>query len=318
MNRTIRTVSVVVVALVVVYLGYQLLEPWLNPCEGIFQQSSVTLGTKLDLIKVKGEFAIGKQKIQDLTERSQATALNLKTCCIVLGKTSGDFLRCKEGFDKYDAEINKLATSVKEAEAAKQQGNSEIADQKIAEANEGLKAVDAAAETFTKQVAQIKAKSPAKDPNKTGSVSAADCCRTVANPTLKSLGRVVVAFPKGSNAGATRIDIFKVEDDKKVIAYSYGEIAADLHPGGYVVAVTNKRVKGVEVRAGHDTKIRVGVLRVHAGPTTRVDIFERGAKDLLTYFYGPSDTGLPIGQYEVEVAGQRKPVTIKEDTITEF
>ena len=318
MNRTIRTVSVVVVALVVVYLGYQLLEPRLNPCEGIFQQSSVTLGTKLDLIKAKGEFAIGKQKIQDLTERSQATALNLKACCIVLGKASGDFLRCKEGFDKYDAEINKVATSVKEAEAAKQQGNSQVVAQKVAEANEGLKAVDAAAQTFTKQVAQMKEKSPTDSRKERESVSAADCCRTVANADLKSLGRVVVAFPKGSNAGGARIDIFKAEDDKKVIAYSYGEIAADLHPGGYVVAVTNKRVKGVEVRAGHDTKIRVGVLRMHAGPATRVDIFERGAKDLLTYSYGPGDTGLPIGQYEVEVAAQRTPVTIKEDTITEF
>lgn len=318
MNRTIKIVSVAVVALVLIYFGYEVLKDWLNPCEGVFQQSAVGLNTKLDVIKAKGEFAIGRQKIQDLAERSQETALNLKACCIVLGKVSSEFLRCKEGFDKYDAEINKLATSVKEAEAAKERGESEIAIEKIAEANEGLKTVDAAAQTFTKQVAQIKEKSPAEGRKEKESLSAVDCCRTVANPELKSLGRVIVAFPKGSKVGGTRIDIFKAEDDKKLITYSHERIAADLVPGGYVVAVTNKRVKGVEVRAGHDNKIRVGVLRVHAGPGTRVDIFERGAKDLLTYFHGSHDTGLPIGQYEVEVAGQRAAVTIKEDTITEF
>lgn len=166
MSKTVKTVVVAIVALVVVYLGYQLLERWLNPCEGVFQQSSVSLNTKLDVIKTKGEFAIGRQKIQELAERSQETALNLKACCIVLGKASGDFLRCKEGFDKYDAEINNLATSVKEAEAAKEQGDSDIAVQKIAEANEGLKVIEATAQQFTEQVAQIKGKNKEKPPDK--------------------------------------------------------------------------------------------------------------------------------------------------------
>ena len=219
MNRTIKTVSLAVVALVLIYFGYDLVKDRLNPCEGIFQQSSVTLGTKMDVIKAKGEFAIGRQKIQDLAGRSQEVALNLKACCIVLGKVSSDFLRCKEGFDKYDAEINKVATSVKEAEAAKEQGDSEIAVQKIAEANEGIKVVEASAEQFSKQVAQIKEKPPSERREEKGVVG--DCCRTVANPELKSLGRVIVAFPKDSKAGGTRIDIFKAEDDKKLITYSH-------------------------------------------------------------------------------------------------
>jgi len=194
MSRTIKTVSLAVVALVVVYLGYQLLEPWLYPCEGIFQQSSVTLGTKLDVIKAKGEFAIGRQKIQDLTERSQQVALNLKSCCIVLGKASGDFLRCKEGFDKYDAEINKLATSVKEAEAAKEQGNSETAIQKIAEANEGLKNAETRAQAFAQQVAEIKGKGKEKPSDKRGAQAGAQ-------PTPVTAGYESVhmdAWPDGS------------------------------------------------------------------------------------------------------------------------
>lgn len=166
MSKTVKTLAVAVVALVVIYLGYQLLERWMNPCEGVFQQSSVGLNTKLDLIKTKGEFAIGRQKIQELAERSQETALKLKACCIVLGGSGSDFLRCKEGFDKYAAAISNLATSVKEAEAAKEQGNSDIAVQKIAEANEGLKVVETTAQQFTQQVAQIEGKNKEKPPEK--------------------------------------------------------------------------------------------------------------------------------------------------------
>ena len=165
MNKTIKTVSLVLVALVVVYLGYQLLEPRMNPCEGVFQQSSVTLGTKLDVIRAKGEFAIGRQKIQDLTERSQETALNLKACCIVLGKVSSEFLRCKEGFDKYDAEITKVSASVEEAATAKQRGDTAGANQKIAEAKESVKAVEARAQEFNKQVTEIKEKGKEKPPD---------------------------------------------------------------------------------------------------------------------------------------------------------
>jgi len=165
MNKTIKAVSLVLVALVVVYLGYQLLEPRMNPCEGVFQQSSVTLGTKLDVIRAKGEFAIGRQKIQDLTERSQETALNLKACCIVLGKVSSEFLRCKEGFDKYDAEITKVSASVEEAATAKQRGDTAGANQKIAEAKESVKAVEARAQEFNKQVTEIKEKGKEKPPD---------------------------------------------------------------------------------------------------------------------------------------------------------
>lgn len=173
MSRTIKTVSLAVVALVLIYFGYDLLKDWLYPCEGIFREAAVTLETKLDVIKGKGEFAIGRQKTQDLTGTSREVALNLKTCCIVLGKASGDFLRCKEGFDRYDAEINRLATSVKEAEAAKERGNSEVAVQKIAEANQSVEVAEASAEKIAKQVAEIKGKGKGKEgPSDTGGAQA--------------------------------------------------------------------------------------------------------------------------------------------------
>jgi hypothetical protein len=95
-------------------------------------------------------------------------------------------------------------------------------------------------------------------------------------------------------------------------------MAADLIPGRYLVVVSGRRVEDVEVQAGHNTIIRVGALRVHAGSGARVDVFDPGGKEGLTGFYGAGDVGLPVGQYHVQIAGQRANVAIKENAITEF
>jgi len=309
MNKTIIGISAAIVLLVAIFLAYQIIEPMVNPCDGIFEQSTVSLNTKLDIVKAKGEVLIGRQKIQDLTERSQQMALNLKSCCIVAGHTTSDFLRCKEEFERYDAEINRVAKSLIETEAARQQGNTAVANQKIVEITEGLKAVETSSQEFTTQVNEIKRASLHGAQEESFTI--------VANPELRSLGRIVVAFPNGSKA-SSRIDIFKPGDERNSIQGTYGSMTADLIPGRYVVAISGRRVEGVEVQAGHNTILRVGALRVHAGSGTRVDVFERGGKDSLAAFYGVNDVGLPVGQYDVQIAGQRASVAIKENAITEF
>lgn len=91
MNKTIVAILAAIVLLVAIFLGYQAFESWMSPCEGIFQQSFMSLNTKLEIVKAKGEVVIGRQKIQDLTEQSQLLALNLKSCCIVAGHTTAEF-----------------------------------------------------------------------------------------------------------------------------------------------------------------------------------------------------------------------------------
>src|SRR6266540_2734260 len=82
MRKALVTASVLVVVVVIAYLAFNLMRPRVAPCETIFQQTSLKLSTSLNLVRSKGpEVSIEEQKIQDLTERSQMSALNLKTCC---------------------------------------------------------------------------------------------------------------------------------------------------------------------------------------------------------------------------------------------
>jgi Cu/Ag efflux protein CusF len=140
------------------------------------------------------------------------------------------------------------------------------------------------------------------------------CCNVVANAALKGrLGRVVVAFPDGAVPKNTRVDVLK---DGKVAQGGYGNQSWELLSGTYEVSVSGKRVSNVTVKAGHDTTVRVGVLRVSAGTDTSVGVLDGGNK--LTSGYGNQVIGLPPGSFDIQVAGQTERITISEGTVTDF
>jgi len=146
-------------------------------------------------------------------------------------------------------------------------------------------------------------------------VSPGSCCSVVPNPTMKGrLGRLVVTYPEGTKTDAG-IDVFK--GDKRA-THGYGNKAFELLPGSYSVVISGKRVDNVTVQSGHDTKVKVGVLRVTAPGGTGIDVLDKDAKTRLTHGYGNKEFGLPIGTVYVSVHGQSEAVTIKDGQITDF
>jgi hypothetical protein len=153
--------------------------------------------------------------------------------------------------------------------------------------------------------------SPAATGRSTG---AQPCCAVVANAALRRLGRVVVAYPEEVSA---RIDVFPAGEEQPV-ASGYGDAAFDLFPGTYDVAISGKRVAGVTVQSGHDTQIKVGVLRVTASDGTRIDLVEPINGKSVAGGYGTGAYGLPIGEVGVQIAGQSETVVIEAGRVTEF
>jgi hypothetical protein len=145
--------------------------------------------------------------------------------------------------------------------------------------------------------------------------SASTCCTVVPNPEMKGrLGRLVVTYPQGTDAGA-RIGVSK--GDKEATS-GYGDKVFELLPGSYTVVISGKRVDNVTVQSGHDTKVKVGVLRVTAPGGTRIGVLDKDGKTELTSGYGNKQFGFPIGTVYVSVAGQSEAVTIKDGQITDF
>lgn len=150
-------------------------------------------------------------------------------------------------------------------------------------------------------------------------LAAADsgCCEVTPNPQLaEGMGRVVVSYP--DDAKSTRLEVYAADDASKALDSRYGDAALELPPGSYAVTISGRRVAGVTVQAGHDTRIRVGVLHVFAGAETRIDLLDEASGATLGSGYGEGLYGFPIGSVVVQVAGQQGSVLIEDGKVTEF
>jgi hypothetical protein len=129
-------------------------------------------------------------------------------------------------------------------------------------------------------------------------------------------GRVAVASPPGPDS--TRLDVYAPGDTKQTLVSGYGAARLAITPGTYDVVLGGKRVPGVQVKAGYETRIRAGVVHVYAGGSTRIEFYEPGGTGALIDGYGEKSYGFPIGTIEIAVAGQRETVTIEDGAVIDF
>src|SRR6266852_7208928 len=117
-------------------------------CDSIFEQTSTRLGGSAEFIKTKGELFVGREKVQELAESSQKVALHLKACCVAQrsGNLNAEQLQgCMNGAKDYESRILRVSSILSEAQAAKDQGNQQLVEQKVAQAKEAVSAASKSA-----------------------------------------------------------------------------------------------------------------------------------------------------------------------------
>jgi hypothetical protein len=120
-----------------VIVGYFVYISRPTACDCIFEQTAPSLSVKVNALKANGEWVIGPEKVQDVSEGVQKIAVHLKSCCI--SQQSGyikpeQYQVCVNGAKDYEAKIIQITNIIGEAQAAKQQGNTQLVEQKVAEA----------------------------------------------------------------------------------------------------------------------------------------------------------------------------------------
>jgi len=210
--------AALVVAVVAGVLAYLLLKPAVNPCETIFQQTSLKLGSKLSLIRSKGpEISIEEQKIQDLTERSQMVALNLKTCCIVLqgGRLgAGDFLKCKQDAATFEAQVETVASAVEDAHAARQRGAVDGAQERLGQIQQELALASVRSRALSDRVTHLGSGTPGAETTPAPSAAAAPPASATPGPNdEKRVAPVVLAVAKAPAPAALLDDTFLTVSD---------------------------------------------------------------------------------------------------------
>jgi hypothetical protein len=144
------------------------------------------------------------------------------------------------------------------------------------------------------------------------------CCELTPNAALREgIGRIVVGYPS-DGASSTRIEVLARGEAGKRVGEDYGDVSFELEPGTYDLTLGGRHVRGVAVRAGHDTRIRVGVLHVHATQGTAVELIDHADGERVASGYGETQYGLPVGPVTVEVTGQRDTAQIEDGKVTDL
>ncbi len=144
------------------------------------------------------------------------------------------------------------------------------------------------------------------------------CCDIVADSSLKEgMGRIVVIYPPTNGKLDARLDVYRPGETIPVTG-GYGNQAIVLPPAHYDISVTGRRIAGVAVQAGRDTRFKVGVLHLNAHKNTRLDLSDPDTNKVITSTYGETAVGLPVGPIVVQVAGQTDTAMIEDGKVTEF
>ncbi len=166
---------VIAATVVMIVLAYLLLAGRRTQCDTIFEQTAARVGGNLDVVKTKGEFFVGREQMQALTDGAQKVGLHLKSCCLSqqTGKmTSDQFQNCINGAKDYESRILLVTNLINEAQVAKDQGNAQLAEQKAGQAREAASAVTSVASDLGKTAANLSSdpisiKGAEQEPNNT-------------------------------------------------------------------------------------------------------------------------------------------------------
>jgi len=289
--------------LLVAYLVYDHLRP---SCEGIFEQTAVSVRTKADTIRTKGEVFIGREKIQELDSSSQKVGEHLKTCCILAdrGKLSPDqFQLCTLGAQSYEAHLGKVVASLNEAQTAERQNNPNLVKAKVEQINSELDAAKVNSKNLEKQVVVL-------PPPLTSATS--ERWELVSTPKLKSLGRISVGVPEKVNS---YVEVFEAGGKQRLTDWRNGG-SSDLIPGQYDVKILGTTVASVPVQPGMDTRIRTGVINIATDGYW--EIYDETKTTRLTDGRGSWSGGLPVGKYQIKITGRFAEIVIKDQQVTNF
>lgn len=155
--RYLLALGIVFVLPVISYFAYDLSKPLLDPCESLFRQTQLSLDSKISWLKSEGHMQIKPEKIQQLGERAQFVALNLKACCTVLnaGQLNPEqFLQCKEKAFAYESGVEKVVNLVKQTK--ENAGDVTQQESTAAELDTLLEKVQVTSRKFNHEIVEIR------------------------------------------------------------------------------------------------------------------------------------------------------------------
>lgn len=171
---SIQKTTLIATAIVAVAgVSYLVVAPGGDSCGTIFEQTAPRLQANLDIIQNKGQIAVSRETIQELSDSAQRVGLHLKTCCTVLqgGQLdSAQFQQCVDGAAEYDRQVATVAQQVVAAEQAAQEDTASEMKKRSRRIQESVAAATGQAESLVSQSVKLVPVPPPVKPATGGSV----------------------------------------------------------------------------------------------------------------------------------------------------
>jgi len=212
-----KLIIVTVAILVFIGLGYLIYSNLLmqrNPCASIFEQTTVSLEDKINILKDRGGAILAKGQIQKLSDQSDQIAADLKTCCILFHDDKiafEDFLECQDNFSQCEANIDRLAHLVDAAQDAKQQERYDLVNLRLSHIEGTLKDLGTISNHFQAQMISLMDR-PSREPKKPVEITQKSVItETEPNDSYNQGMEIPAGILKGTLSANDKQDYFRFE-----------------------------------------------------------------------------------------------------------
>jgi hypothetical protein len=214
MKKLIIVTAAILVFIGLGYLIYSNLMVPSSPCASIFEQTTVSLEEKINILKDKGGAILGRGQIQKLSDQSDQITADLKTCCILFHDDKiafEEFLNCQDNFNQYERNIDRLAHLVAAAQAAKQQERYDLVNLRLSYIERAVKDLGTISNQFEAQMKPLMQR-PSKEHKEPIEIAQKSVItETEPNDSYNQGMEISVGILRGTLSGDDRKDYFRFE-----------------------------------------------------------------------------------------------------------
>ncbi|HWP30556.1 MAG TPA: hypothetical protein VNK96_02350 [Fimbriimonadales bacterium] len=150
-----------------------------------------------------------------------------------------------------------------------------------------------------------------------GGKEASEAWEITPNSKLRGVtGRLIAKFPERTDSGARFFHVYKAGTKEEVHPTTTEPLL--LPQGEYDVRVVDVILAKVPIKAGHDTRIKIGAVTFAGGGNTVYHVYDAKGEKELFVMAANQVRPMPVGKYAVKMGSTLVQFEIKDGEVTEL
>ena len=196
------------------YLIYSKLFSGSNPCDSIFDQTTISIEEKIKILRERGDTLLGRDQIQKVSDQALQITADLKTCCILFHDDKivfEDFVKCQDDFNQYERNIDRLAHLVDQTRVAKQQERYDLVNLRLSHIERNVRDLGVISDQIKAQMKSLMSRVSQGYQKQARATQEAVITETEPNDSYKQGMEIASGILTGTLSGEDQQDYFRFE-----------------------------------------------------------------------------------------------------------